>query len=117
MRHLKTSVGEGTWPVIKGTEYLAGLVSTKERNWLVEDWTHLPPDTSQVYPLGQQWSPSVQQVAFSKGQQPTPWAVRQHVVVPGHWEPSLHTVEVQMLIIARIVIAMMSFDILIIKFM
>ena len=46
---------------------------------------HIPSATSQVYPFGQQCSPSLQQTAFGRGQQPHwPEDSLQHVLPSGH---------------------------------
>ena len=54
---------------------------------------HVPADSSQVYPLGQQCSPSLQQTAPGRGQHPhSRSAVLQHVSLSGHVDsPSGHT--------------------------
>ena len=45
----------------------------------------VPADTSQVYPLGQQCTPSLQQTAFGRGQQPySPEESLQQVLPSGH---------------------------------
>ena len=45
----------------------------------------VPADTSQVYPLGQQCIPSLQQTAFGRGQQPySPEESLQQVLPSGH---------------------------------
>ena len=60
-------------------------------------WTflleHFPLETSHVYPLGQQWTPSEQQTALGRGQQPhCPEEISQHVFPSGHCDwPSGHS--------------------------
>ena len=52
---------------------------------LLPPCVQVPADTSQVYPLGQQCTPSLQQTAFGRGQQPySPEESLQQVFPSGH---------------------------------
>ena len=61
---------------------------------VLSPFVHVPSATSQVYPFGQQCSPSLQQTAWGSGQQPHwPEDSLQHVVSPGHFKwPSGQTI-------------------------
>jgi len=68
-----------TWPFLCN----AGIFSNIGMSLL--PLLHVPAETSQVYPFGQQCTPSLQQTAFGKGQQPhCPEESLQHVLPSGH---------------------------------